>query len=307
MRVVFMGTPGFAVPTLRALLASAHDVLAVVAQPDRPAGRGQQFVSPPTVALARDAGVTVFQPKALRSGPIREQLASLRPDVCVVVAYGRILPPALLQVPRLGSVNAHASLLPRYRGAAPIQWAVARGEERTGVCTMQMDEGLDTGAVFLCRETPIGPDETAVDLALRLADLSAELILETLERLPALDPVPQDHARHSLAPPLTRENGIVDWAWPAQRIHDLARGMTPWPGAWATFRGEPVRLQLTRPLPWEACGVAPGTVVEARRRLIVAAGHGAIEIVQAQPACRRAQPGAALVCGMRIQPGGGFT
>jgi methionyl-tRNA formyltransferase len=307
MRVVFMGTPGFAVPTLAALLGSEHEVCAVVAQPDRPAGRGQRLISPPTVEFARARGIPTFQPVAVRSGPFHGNFSALEADVAVVVAYGRILPPALLAAPRLGCVNGHASLLPRYRGAAPIQWAVARGELETGVTTMQMDAGLDTGPTLLSRAIPIGPDETAVDLAERLAELTADLVLETLARLPDLTPVPQDHARHTLAPPLRREDGLVDWRWSAQCIHDLCRGLTPWPGATATFRGEPLRLIATRPVPWEACGVAPGTVVEARRRLLVATGDGALEIVQAQPACRRAQPGVALICGLRIETGEVFA
>ncbi|MFH1469266.1 MAG: methionyl-tRNA formyltransferase [Pseudomonadota bacterium] len=308
MRVVFMGTPHFAVPALQALLASEHEVCAVVAQPDRPAGRGPRTVSPPTVEVARARGVPlILQPRAVRSGPFPERFAALRADVAVVVAYGRILTPQLLAAPRLGCINGHASLLPRYRGAAPIQWAVARGEIETGVTIMQMDPGLDTGPMLLSRAIPIGPDEAAVDLAARLADLTAELILEAIARLPELTPVPQEHALHTLAPPLRREDGLVDWRWPAQRIHDLCRGLTPWPGAVVTFRGEPLGLHATRPVPWEACGVPPGTVVEARRRLVVATGAGALEIIQAQPACRRAQPGVALICGMRIQPGEVFT
>ncbi len=308
MRVVFMGTPAYAVPTLRALLGSRHEVIAVVAQPDRRAGRGRKMVSPPTVCLAKEHGIRTMQPRGVRSGPFPPNFVALEADVAVVVAYGRILTPTLLGAPRLGCVNAHGSLLPRYRGAAPIQWAIARGEASTGVTTMLMDDGLDTGDMLLERATPIGPDETAVELAVRLADLSADLVLETLEQLGELRPRPQDHSRHSMAPILTKDDGRIDWAWPAQRIHDLVRGMNPWPMGQATFRGEPIRVHRTRPIPeWDACDVAPGTVVEARQRLLVATGAGAIEIIQAQPANRRCLPGAALICGQRIGAGEVFA
>ena len=308
MRVVFMGTPAYAVPTLRALLGSEHQVIAVVAQPDRRAGRGRCLVSPPTIALAKERGVRTMQPRGVRSGPFPPNFAALGADVAVVVAYGRILTPALLGAPRLGCVNAHGSLLPRYRGAAPIQWAIARGESHTGVTTMLMDDGLDTGDMLLERSIPIGADETAAELAVRLAELSAELVLETLAVLPELQPRPQDHSQHSMAPILTKEHGRIDWSWPAQRIHDLVRGMNPWPMGQAVFRGELIRVHCTRPvLDWVACDVAPGTVVEARKRLLVATGAGALEIIQAQPANRRCLPGAALICGQRIQAGEVFA
>ncbi len=304
MRVVFMGTPAYAVPTLRALLGSKHEVLAVVAQPDRRAGRGRRMVSPPTVTLAREHGVRTMQPRGVRSGPFPPNFVALNADVAVVVAYGRILTPTLLGGPRFGCVNAHGSLLPHYRGAAPIQWSIVRGEEHTGVTTMLMDEGLDTGPMLLERSTPIGPEETAAELAVRLAELSAELVLETLDQLHDIEPRPQDHAQHTLAPILKKCDGLIDWSWPAQRIHDLVRGFNPWPMGQATFRDQPIRIHCTRPVPeWDACDVAPGTVVEARKRLLVATGQGAIEIIQAQPANRRCLPGAALICGQRIKAG----
>ena len=303
-----MGTPAYAVPTLRALLGSEHEVLAVVAQPDRRAGRGRRMVSPPTVTVAREHGVRTMQPRGVRSGPFPPNFVALGADVAVVVAYGRILTPTLLGAPRLGCVNAHGSLLPRYRGAAPIQWAIARGETRTGVTTMLMDEGLDTGDMLLERAIPIGPDETAAELALRLAELSAALVLETLGQLPGLQPRPQDHSQHSMAPILTKEDGRIDWSLPAQRIHDMVRGMNPWPMGHAVFRGQPIRIQRTRPVPeWGACDVQPGTVVEARKRLLVATGAGALEILQAQPANRRCLPGLALICGQRIAAGEVFA
>jgi methionyl-tRNA formyltransferase len=233
---------------------------------------------------------------------------ALEADVAVVVAYGRILTPTLLGAPRFGCVNAHGSLLPKYRGAAPIQWAIARGEKETGVTTMLMDEGLDTGDMLLERAIPIGPDETAAELALRLAELSGELVLETLARLHEVEPRPQDHAAHSMAPILSKSHGRIDWSWPAQRIHDLVRGMNPWPMGQAEFRGEPIRVHQTRVVAdHDLGGAAPGTVVQARQRLLVATGQGALEIVQAQPANRRCLLASALICGQRIQAGEVFA
>jgi methionyl-tRNA formyltransferase len=308
MRVVFMGTPAYAVPTLAALLGSRHQLVAVVAQPDRPAGRGRRMVSPPTVTLAQEHGVRTMQPRGVRSGPFPPNFVALEADVAVVVAYGRILTPTLLGAPRLGCVNAHGSLLPKYRGAAPIQWAIARGERETGVTTMLMDQGLDTGDMLLERAIPIGPDETAAQLAVRLADLSAQLVLETLDRLADITPRPQDHSQHSMAPILCKDHGHIDWSWPAKRIHDLVRGMNPWPMGQAAFRDQPIRVHQTRLVPdLDVSQVAPGTVVEARKRLVVATGDGALEIVQAQPANRRCLIAAALICGQRIVAGEVFA
>ena len=308
MRVAFMGTPAYAVPTLRALLGSRHEIIAVVAQPDRRAGRGRRLISPPTVCLAKEHGVRTMQPRGVRSGPFPPNFVALEADVAVVVAYGRILTPTLLGAPRLGCVNAHGSLLPRYRGAAPIQWAIARGERETGVTTMLMDAGLDTGDMLLERAIPIGPDETAAELAVRLAELSATLVLETLDRLHELQPRAQDHSLHTMAPILTKDHGCIDWSWSAQRIHDLVRGMNPWPMGQASFRGEPIRVHQTRPAPCCDTGAAaPGTVIQARKKLLVATGDGALEIVQAQPANRRCLMASALICGQRILAGEVFA
>ncbi len=303
MRVGFMGTPGFAVPTLQGLLESRHEVVTVVAQPDRPAGRGQQLVSPPTVQLARSRGVPVLQPQALRSGPFPATWAALGLDVAVVVAYGRILPPALLRAPRRGCINVHASLLPRWRGAAPIQWAIAGGDTETGVTTMLMDEGLDTGPILLQRRTPIGPDETATDLALRLSELGTELLLETLQGLDGIVPRPQDPALATHAPPLSRDDGRVDWRLDARAIDARVRGLSPWPGVWTTFRGDLLRIVQVRPVQCDTGDARPGTVVEARRRLVVAVGDGALELVVVQSGCRRAQEGPAWLLGARVQIG----
>ena len=266
MKVVFLGTPDFAVPTLDALVEAGHEVLAVVAQPDRPKGRGHRLVSPPTVARARELGLPVRQPRAVRRGPFPEWFEALGAEVAVVVAYGRILTPRLLAAPTRGCINVHASLLPRYRGAAPIQWAVIRGERETGVCTMQMDEGLDTGPVLLERRTAIGPDETAGELAGRLSAMGAELLVETLARLDALEPRAQDEALATHAPLLRKSDGVLDWAAPARAVHDRVRGTNPWPGGQTRFRGAPLKVWRTRLVEGAAGEVAPGTVVEARRR-----------------------------------------
>lgn len=302
MRVAFMGTPAFAVPTLRRILEAGHEVVAVVAQPSRPAGRGQQLVDPPTVELARQKGIPVFQPKAIRSGPFPERWANLGADVGVVVAYGRILTAQILQAPRRGCINVHASLLPRYRGAAPIQWAIARGETVTGITTMRMDEGLDTGDMLLQATTPIGPDETSAELAGRLAEVGGTLLVETLERLDHIVPTPQDHGLHTLAPPLEKDHGRVDWSRPAAQIHCQVRAMNPWPGAWALFRGQPIRFHRVRPVE-TSTDLAPGTLFEARKQVLVATGQGALDLLEVQLPCRNRQCGSAFANGCHLEAG----
>ena len=302
MRVVFMGTPAFAVPTLDALVAAGHEVLGVVAQPDRPVGRGQQLVSPPTVQRARELGLEVRQPRAVKSGAFPEWLETCGAELAVVVAYGRILTPRLLAAPRRGCLNVHASLLPKYRGAAPIQWAVVRGETVTGVTTMKMAEGLDTGDMLLRASTPIGPDEDAEALAGRLSQMGAALLVETLARLDELVPEPQDEALATFAPLLTKEHGILDWSRPAGALHDQIRGLKPWPGASCTLRGEALKVSRARVLAREGQQGAPGEVL-AGAGLLVACGQGSLEILEGQAPGRRVQPGRDLINGLRIRPG----
>ncbi|HET7824088.1 MAG TPA: methionyl-tRNA formyltransferase [Anaeromyxobacter sp.] len=244
MRTVFMGTPPFAVPSLAALSAAGHELLAVVAQPDRPAGRGHALREPATKLWAREHGVPVLQPEKVRDGKLAAELAALRPEVVCVAAYGRILGKDLLELAPHGAVNVHGSLLPRHRGAAPIQWAVANGERETGVSIMQMDEGLDTGDVLLQRALAIAPDDTSETLAPRLAALGGEALVAALALLAkgALVPVRQDPARATLARILTKEDGRVDWARPARELADRLRGFAPWPGAWTTLEGKVVKL-----------------------------------------------------------------
>jgi methionyl-tRNA formyltransferase len=300
--VVFFGTPDFAVPSLDSLVAAGHQLLTVVAQPDRPKGRGQQLAAPPTVVRARELGIPVRQPKAVRSGPFFEWFTQAAgADVAVVVAYGRILPRAILEAPRFGCINVHGSLLPHYRGAAPIQRALLAGDQETGVCTMQMSEGLDEGDVLLCRRTPIGEMETGPELWARLAQIGAEALVETLAGIESLPRIPQDHARATFAPPLTKADGLIDWSRPARAIHAQIRGVDPWPGAFSSLRGEVLKIWRARPV--EAPSGEPGTLIEVGRRLVVATGDGALELLEVQLAGKSRRSGAELCNGARLSPG----
>lgn len=300
MRVLFMGTPDFAVPTLDALVDAGHDVVGVVAQPDKPKGRGRKLQSPPTVVRARALGLEVRQPRAIKRGPFPQWVESIGADVAVVVAYGRILTPRLLQAPRLGCINVHASLLPKYRGAAPIHWAVINGESRTGVTTMQMDEGLDTGDMLLTAETDVDPNETVGELWDRLKVMGAQLLVETLARHSDLTPTVQDHDAATHAPMLSKADGRIDWNAPAAVVHNRIRGVNPWPGAHTTFRGAPLKVWRSQCTDGQG---APGTVLETRGRLVVACGTEAVVLTSVQRAGKRAQPGEVFVQGTRLQPG----
>lgn len=241
LRIVFCGTPAFALPTLRALLVqSEFKVEGVVTQPDRPRGRGQVTSSSPVKDAAVAAGIPVYQPQKIRAEEAYEYFRNATPDVIVIIAYGQIIPARLIAIPRLGWINLHGSLLPKYRGAAPIHWAIASGETRTGLTTMQIDAGLDTGPMLLQHETEIAPDETASQLYLRLAEAGAPLMTETLRGLArgTITPTPQDNSQATLAPPLKREDGRIRWSLPAQEIFNRIRGFQPWPGAFTTFRGK---------------------------------------------------------------------
>jgi len=274
-----MGTPDFAVPTLDALVEHGHDIVAVVAQPDRPKGRGKKMQSPATIVRARELGLPTRQPRAVRRGPFVDWITSVDVDVAVVIAYGRILIPEILRAPRLGCINVHASLLPKYRGAAPINWALVHGETETGVCTMQMAEGLDTGDVLLEARTAIGPDDTTGDLHDRLAQMGASLAVETLDGLPSIVPVAQDHDNHTLAPLISRDDARIDWSMAADEIHNRVRGFNPWPVTWSLLDGERVKIWRTRPVEGEG---QPGIVIEARERVVVATGCGALELIEVQ-------------------------
>lgn len=283
-RAVFFGTPQFAVPCLDAL-ASIADVVAVVCQPDKPAGRGLETTAPPVKKRALELGLTVVQPTKLKTGEFAAWLREQKVDVALVVAYGRILPKDVLEAPRLGCVNVHASLLPRLRGAAPITWAVVRGEPETGVTLMQMDEGMDTGPILERFPTPIGETETALELSDRLSMLGALAVRKGLPIYVSggYTPVPQDHSKATLAPILRKADGQIDFRKPARAVHDHVRGMIPWPGASTTSRGKPIKVLGSRVTDIQNSDAPPGTVVMAdKTRVIVACGERGIELTRIQ-------------------------
>lgn len=284
-RAVFFGTPSFAVPCLAAL-SEVADVVAAVCQPDKPVGRGNVVTAPPVKRWAEERGIPVQQPVKLRDGTFASWLRGVAPDLAVVVAYGRILPPDVLTIPRLGCVNVHASVLPRHRGAAPINWAILAGDDATGVTLMQMDEGLDTGPMLALRHTPIDLDETAIDVSQRLQALGAELLREEVPRLVAgeLVATPQDHANATLAPLLEKEMARIDWRLTARQVHDRVRGLQPWPGASTSLGARRLIVGATRlDDPPTVLGGAPGEIVAvAKDRLWVATGAGLVAITEVQ-------------------------
>ncbi len=300
-RALFFGTPEFAVPCLDALVSFA-EVPAVVCQPDRPAGRGKKLRPPPVKVRAEELGIEVLQPTKVRTRGWADRVRSFDADVALVVAYGRILPSAVLDAPRLGCVNVHASLLPRWRGAGPIQWAVAAGDAETGVCLMQMDEGMDTGPVLARRSVPIGPDELASELMGRLAALGAELVREELPRFVAgsLEARPQPEQGVTMAPLLRKEDGELRWDQPAQRLHDRARGMTPWPGAFFWLRGERVKVHRTKVGLRNSGRVRPGSVLYTGADGIeVACGEGSLLLLELQPEGKRRMNAREFLAGRR--------
>lgn len=246
MGVIFLGTPSFAVPTLEALLAAGYPVLEVITQPDRPKGRHHELALSPVKESALKHGLPVYQPERIRRPEAVEHLRGLAPDIMVVVGYGQIIPQSILDIPPKGIINVHASLLPKLRGAAPIQWSIARGDKITGVTTMKIDAGLDTGDMLLRAETPIGPEEDAVELGTRLSLLGAELLVETLDRIDTIVPEKQDNAAATLAPILKKEDGRIDWTRGAHEIHNQVRGLLPWPGAHTIFRGHLLHIWKSR-------------------------------------------------------------
>ena len=270
-----MGTPDFAVPSLKGLRAAGHEICGVFTQPDKPKNRGMKLQPPPVKACALELGLPVFQPAKMRDGEALGILQELAPDLIAVAAYGKLLPVDILNLPRLGCVNVHSSLLPKYRGAAPINWAILSGEDVTGVTIMRMAEGMDTGGILAQAQTPIDINENAVQLFDRLARIGADLLVETVKSLEAgtVKPIPQDEALATRAPMLSREQSPMDWARTARQLHDQVRGLYPWPAATAVLGG--VRCKVLRTaLPGEAAGSAPGTVVQADKKgLKIGAGH----------------------------------
>lgn len=280
MRLVYLGTPQFAVPTLERIVAAGHEVAAVFTQPDRPKGRGQKDAMPPVKEAALRLGLPVYQPERVRRPEVVDQLKALAPGAMVVVGYGQIIPQAILDIPPQGIINVHASLLPKYRGAAPIQWAIARGETRTGVTTMKIDAGLDTGDMLLKWETEIGPEETAVELGERLAVAGADLLVGTLAELGSIVPAKQDEAQATYAPILKKEDGRIDWSMPTQDILNRIRGFEPWPGCYTFWDGQRIRIWKARRLD----SPAPPQEWMARNkgRLTAGTGNGGIEILEVQ-------------------------
>ncbi len=303
LSIVFMGTPDFAVPTLRAL-HERHHVLTVVTQPDRPQGRGRVLSPPPVKVAAQELGLEIFQPEKLRKRAVRERLAGLQADYFVVAAYGMILSPKMLAVPRLGCVNVHASLLPRYRGAAPIHWAIVRGERRSGVSIMEMDAGMDTGPTLLTRGIDMDPRETAGSLHDRLAPLGAELLLEALDGLVSgqVKPRPQPDEDATYAPMLAKGDGEIDWHRPAHEVDCWIRGMDPWPGAFTQLEGK--RVKLFDSVLVVDPGGRPGEVLDADQRgLLLACGEDAIRVSDLQIAGRRRMSATAFLTGRPVARG----
>jgi methionyl-tRNA formyltransferase len=306
MILVFCGTPQFAVPTMEALVAGGHSVQLVVTQPDRPRGRGMELAASPVKQAASRLGVPVVQPAAIKNNAeFRAQLEALHPDAIIVVGYGRIIPQWMIDLPRHGNLNLHASLLPKHRGAAPIQWAIANGESITGVTTMRIDAGLDTGDILLHREMAILPDDTAETLALKLASVGAELMIETLRGLETgqVKPTPQDHSRATLAPILKKEDGRMDFSRTAYELFNRMRGFRPWPGAFTTFKGKNMQVHRAEPVQ-NANGLPQGSIAVHDARLVVECGHGtALNLTEVQLDGKRRMSAQEFINGYRPRPG----
>lgn len=299
-----MGTPESAVPTLRRCVEEGHEVVGVWTQPDRPAGRGNRLKAPPVKEYALSQGLTVHQPSKIKTEGALALFAEREFDAAVVVAYGRILPPAFLRAPRLGCVNVHFSLLPKYRGAAPVNWAVVRGERETGVTTMLMDEGLDTGPVLLQHSTEIEEGETAPRLLERLSHTGAELLVETLARFAEIEPRAQRHEDATLAPILHREDGLIDWSLGAVEIEQRVRGFQPWPNAFTQFRGQKLVIWKARNVFADPEELRPGQLMQARGdSLVVVCGSGALDLVEVQVEGRKRVGARDFINGMHVQAG----
>jgi methionyl-tRNA formyltransferase len=306
LKVLFYGTPEFALPTLESLL-ECHTVVAAVTQPDKPAGRGRHLSPPPVKERALAAGLPVLQPPRLRDPGWPERLRELDADVAVVVAFGQILPKAVLDVPSRGSINVHGSVLPRYRGAAPIAWAIIRGETEAGITTFQMDPGMDTGDVLLTESTPIDPEETAGELSARMSVMGARVLIRTLDALDTLTAVPQDHARATLAPRLKKEDGWLRFGEPAASLVNRVRGTNPWPGAAVMTPAGRLLIWRAMAVP-HASGAEPGTlIVSGPGALCVATGEGLLVPVQVQPENRKAMAWEDFLRGARLTAGARLT
>ena len=310
LRIVFLGTPAFAVPSLDALLGSRHRVVAVLTRPDRPRGRGQRMFDAPVKARAAAAGIPVLQPDRLRDPAFVESLAALRADLGVVAAYGAMLPESVISAPRLGTINVHASLLPRYRGAAPVHRAIIAGERETGVTIMRIVKRLDAGPMLASVTRSIGREETSVDVERDLAHLGATLLVEIADGLAegSVAETPQDEDAATYAPRVTKDDGAIDWSWPAARIHDLIRGLHPWPHAFSFLDGRRFILIASTADGLTASSDAPGTIVESEGdRLVVATGNGALRLLQIQPEGKRSMSVRDFLAGHRTARGARFS
>jgi methionyl-tRNA formyltransferase len=304
LNLVFCGTPRFAVPTLEKLVAAAFRVQLAVTQPDRPKGRGLDLIPSPVKQSALQRGLPITQPYAIKSNEaFRAQLTALKPDAIIVVGYGRILPQWMLDLPPLGNINLHASLLPKYRGAAPIQWAIARGETVTGVTTMRIDAGLDTGDILLQRTMSITPDDTAETIAPRLATIGADLVVETLRGLQAgsIRPCPQDNAQATIAPILKKEDSLIDFSRPASEIFNRIRGFQPWPGAYTKFRGKNLLIWKAAPI---AAALPIAEIQVKEYRLLVGCGKNtSLELIEVQLEGKKRSSARDFLHGYRAKPG----
>ena len=281
MRILFMGTPDFAVGSLRAMVEAGLDVVGVVSQPDKPKGRGHKLVPTEVKAAAQELGIQVYQPEKLKSGELMPILEELKPELIVVTAYGKILPPYIINYPKYGCINVHASLLPKYRGAAPIQWAIINGEKETGVTIMKMDEGLDTGDMLYVEKTEIGEYETAEELFDRLSVIGGDALVKTINMIETITPTPQEHENHTYAPMISKENGKIDWNKSAKEISKLICGLNSWPLAYTTYKGEPLKIVTAQVT--EGKG-APGEILslDKGKGLKIATGDGALYVQIAQ-------------------------
>jgi methionyl-tRNA formyltransferase len=309
LRIVFCGTPAFAVPSLRQLIAQPDfQIAGVITQPDRPRGRGGEISVSPVKKIALEAGVPVYQPERIKEEAAQEYFKNVAPDVVVIIAYGQIIPARLIAIPRLGWINLHGSLLPKYRGAAPIHWAIANGETQTGLTTMQINAGLDTGPMLLKYETEIGPEETSPELYSRLAEAGAPLMVETLRGIASgkIVPIPQDDSQKTFAPPLKKEDGRIDWALAAQHIYNRMRGFQPWPGAFTTFRGKTCHV-WGKPAKVGPENAAPGTLMIRGGEVQIAAGNGtSLQLESAQMEGRKKITAREFANGARLVPGDKF-
>jgi methionyl-tRNA formyltransferase len=308
MRIIFMGSAGFAVPSLDKLVESDYDVIEIVCQPDKPAGRGRKITACPVASFAREHKLPLFQPETLKGHEAFERIEYLAPDLIVVVAYGKLLPVEILEIPQLGCINLHASLLPRYRGAAPINWAIINGEEETGVTTMFMNEGMDEGDILLARSVDIDEFDNAIEVEERLEQLGAHLLIETIKDIieGGLKGMPQDNSLATYAPILSKKDGLIDWSQGAQAIANRVRGLVPWPVAHTHVEGKLLKIYEAHASD-EPCGEAPGTVIRSDQHLAIATGEGVIYPIEVQIEGKKRMKCEDMLRGCPIKPGTRLT